>query len=39
MSNMIAGSRSKPKSPYKALLSNNSRSKLAADTTRKIYLH
>lgn len=39
MSNIVMGSRAKPKSPYKALLSTNSRSKLSADTTRKIYLH
>lgn len=39
MSNIVMTNRSKPKSPYKALLSSNSRSKLAAETTRKIYLH
>lgn len=38
MSNTI-GMRSKPKSPYKTLLSNTSKSKMSADTTRKIYLH
>lgn len=39
MSNIPCGTRSKPKSPYKTLLSSNSKAKLSADVTRKIYLH
>lgn len=39
MSNTACTTRSKPKSPYKALLSSTSKGKLASDLTRKVYLH